>query len=80
MSKEPKYIIEKYCDEYNTLCQAIEINLYLDEQSDGLHSRYLRSIINPNLTILYERLWMDKDGKIIKRWKLNANNELVEEK
>ena len=64
MSKEPKYIIEKYCDEYNTLCQAIEINVYLDEQSDGQHSRYLRSTINPNLTILYERLWMDKDGKM----------------
>lgn len=79
MSKEPKYIIEKYCDEYKTLYQAIEINLYLDEQSDGQHSRYLRSTINPNLPILYERLLLDIDGKIIKRWKLDANNELVEE-
>ena len=79
MNKDPKYIIEKYCDEYKTLCQAIQIDLYLDKQSDGQYSRYLRSTINPNLSILYERLWLDKDRKIIKSWRFNENNEPVEE-
>ena len=61
------YIIEKSCDKHKTLCQAIEINLYLDEQSNGLHSKYLKSTINPNLSILYERLWLDENGKVLKR-------------
>lgn len=71
--KKARYIIEKYCDKYKTLCQAIEINLYLDEQSNGLHSRYLKSTINPNLSILYERLWLDENGKVIKREFLEEN-------
>ena len=43
------YIKEIYVDDYNTLQQSILINVSLDKESKGEHSKTLRSYINPNL-------------------------------
>ena len=60
-----KYLIEKYRDEYNTLHQAIMIDLDMNKQSNGEELRFMRSKINPNLTILYEIYHEDKNHKIL---------------
>ena len=65
--KKARYIIEKYCDKYHSLFQAIQIDLFKNEQSNGKELIFLRETINPNLTDLYERLWLDENCKVIKR-------------
>ena len=59
MKKKIKYIEEIYTDKYRTLYQAILIDVYLDKKSNGLHSKNVRAIINPNLTILKRRYLTD---------------------
>lgn len=71
--KKARYIIEKYCDEYHSLFQAIQIDLFKNEQSNGKELKFLRETINPNLTVLYEKLWLDENYKIIKRELLKNN-------
>lgn len=50
-----KYINELYTDKYRTLYQAIEIDVDLDKESNGLHNKNIRAMVNPNLTILLRK-------------------------
>ena len=59
MKKKIRYIEEIYTDKYRTLYQAILIDVYLDKESNGLYSKSVREIINPNLTILKRRYLTD---------------------
>lgn len=66
--KEARYCKETYIDDYDSLTQSILIDLVMDEQSYGNHSRVLRSTVNPNLhlsKIEYLDINMEviKDGK-----------------
>lgn len=66
MKKKIRYIIEIYADEYRTLYQAIQIDVDLDKKSNGLHSKSVRAMINPNLTILLNRKYYTDDYKLVK--------------
>ena len=59
MKNKIKYIEEIYTDKYRTLYQAILIDVDLDKKSNGLHSKSVRTKINPNLTILKRRYLTD---------------------
>ena len=59
MKKKIRYIEEIYTDKYRTLYQAILIDVDLDKKSNGLHSKNVRAMINPNLTILKRRYLTD---------------------
>lgn len=74
---KPKYLIEKYRDEYNTLHQAIMIDLDMNKQSNGEELRFMRGKINPNLTILYETYHEDKNHKLLDMQRL-INDEWYE--
>lgn len=65
--KKKQFIEEIYIDKYRTLQQAILWNVDLDKQSNGTESLYRKSTANPNLTILFERRYLDKNYKVIKR-------------
>lgn len=67
MKKKIRYIIETYTDEYRTLYQAIQIDVDLDKESNGLHSKSVRAMINPNLTILLNRKYYTDDYKLVKK-------------
>lgn len=71
--EKAKYLIELYCDESHTLFQAIKIGLFLNEQSNGMEAEFWRGRINPNLNILYKRLWLDEKNKLIKQELLEGN-------
>jgi len=71
--EKAKYVIEFYCDEYHTLFQAIKIDLFINKQSNGMQAEFLRKRINPNLNILYKRLWLDETHKIIEKELLEEN-------
>ena len=65
MKKKIRYIEEIYTDKYRTLYQAILIDIYLDKESNGLYSKSVRSMINPNLTIL-KRRYLTDNYKLVK--------------
>ena len=65
MKKKIKYIEEIYTDKYRTLYQAILIEVDLDKKSNGLHSKNIRSTINPNLTI-FKRRYLTDTYKLVK--------------
>ena len=65
MKNKIKYIEEIYTDKYRTLYQAILIDVDLDKKSNGLHSKSVRAMINPNLTILLKRRYLTDTYKKI---------------
>ena len=69
MKKKIKYIEEIYIDKYRTLYQAILIDVDLDKKSNGLHSKLhsknVRAMINPNLTI-FKRRYLTDTYKLVK--------------
>ena len=65
MKNKIKYIEEIYTDKYRTLYQAIIIDVDLDKKSNGLHSKNIRSTINPNLTI-FKRRYLTDTYKLVK--------------
>ena len=65
MKKKIKYIEEIYTDKYRTLYQAILIDVDLDKKSNGLHSKSIRAMINPNLTI-FKRRYLTDTYKLVK--------------
>ena len=69
MKKKIKYIEEIYTDKYRTLYQAILIDVDLDKKSNGLHSKNVRAMINPNLTIL-KRRYLTDNYKLVKEEKI----------
>lgn len=64
--EKARYLIEIYIDDYNSLKQAIEIDLKEDERTDGQHSSFLRSKINPNLKICFRKIYLNGNRKPIK--------------
>lgn len=67
--RKPRYLVEKYTDDYKSLFQAIMIDLELDKESNGQHSRWLRASINPNLKHLISEQYFTKNMKLIKEEK-----------
>lgn len=65
MKKKIRYIEEIYTDKYRTLYQAILIDVDLDKKSNSLHSKNVRAMINPNLTIL-KRRYLTDNYKLVK--------------
>ena len=65
--KKVQFIEEIYTDKYRTLQQAIFWDIDLDKQSNGMESSFMKNSVNPNLTTLLERRYLDKNCKIIKR-------------
>ena len=70
--KEARYLKETYIDQYHTLTQSILIDLVLDKESNGNHSRSLRLTVNPNL-YLYKTEYLDINMEVIKKWKINKD-------
>ena len=66
MKKKIRYIEEIYTDEYRTLYQAIQINDDYDKESEGLHSKNVRAMVNPNLTILLKRRYLTDNYELVK--------------
>lgn len=69
MKKKNRYIEEIYTDKHRTLYQAILIDIDLDKKSNGLHSKNVRAMINPNLTIL-KRSYLTDNYKLVKEEKI----------
>ena len=70
--KEARYLRETYIDEYCTLTQIILIDLVMDKESNGNHSRSLRLTVNPNL-YLYKTEYLDINMEVIEKWKINKD-------
>ena len=70
--KKARYLKETYIDEYHTLTQSILIDLVLDKESNGNHSRSLRLTVNPNL-YLYKTEYLDINMEVIEKWKINKD-------
>lgn len=66
--EEARYLKETYIDEYHTLTQSILIDLVMDKESNGNHSRSLRLTVNPNL-YLYKTEYLDINMEVIEKWK-----------
>ena len=66
MKKKVRYIEEIYTDEYRNLYQAILIDTWLDEKSNGRHGKELRASVNPNLTILLKRRYLTVIYELVK--------------
>ena len=75
--KKARYLIEYYRDEYNTLHQAILIDLDMNKKSNGEELKCMREKINPNLTILYETRHEDENHKLLDMQRL-INDEWYE--
>jgi len=63
--KTPRYRVEYYRDDFNSLHQAIQIDLEEEKQSEGESTRFYRSRINPNLTHHYRNLILNKYYQVI---------------
>ena len=70
--KKARYLKETYIDGYHTLTQSILIDLVLDKESNGNHSRSLRLTVNPNL-YLYKTEYLDINMEVIEKWKINKD-------
>lgn len=66
MKKEIRYIHELYTDEFRTLFQTIEIDVKLDKESKGCHSKNLRRLVNPNLQILLRKDYLTDVYELVK--------------
>ena len=75
MDNEVAYIQEIYTDKYGTLIHAIMIDVMLDKESNGIHGNNIRSAVNPNTTILLERRYLNKEMKLIRKEKVNKNEQ-----
>ena len=70
--EEARYLKETYIDQYHTLTQSILIDLVMDKESNGNHSRSLRLTVNPNL-YLYKTEYLDINMEVIEKWKINTD-------
>ena len=70
--KKARYCKETYVDDYDSLVQSILIDLVIDEQSYGNHSRTLRFTVNPNLS-LRKIEYLDINMEVIEKWKINKD-------
>jgi len=75
--KTPRYRVEYYRDEYNSLQQAIIIDLEEDKETDGYTTRFYRSKINPNLTHHYKTLILNKHNQILEVHKLDKYGDEI---
>lgn len=69
--KEARYLKETYIDEYHTLRQIILIDLVMDKESNGNHSRNLRLTVNPNL-YLYKTEYLDINMEVIEERRITC--------
>ena len=74
--KRIRFIEEIYSDKYRTLQQSIMWDVYLDKKSDGMESLFEKNRVNPNLTILLERRYLDKNFKVIKKEIIGESDEI----
>lgn len=63
--KTPRYRVEYYKDKYNSLHQAIQIDLEEEKQSDGKSTILYRNQINPNLTNHYRNIILNKYYQVL---------------
>lgn len=75
--KTPRYRVEYYKDEYNSLRQAILIDLEEDKETDGYTTRFYRSQINPNLTYHYKTLILNKHNQILEEYELDKYGDKI---
>lgn len=75
MKKKIRYIHEVYTDKFRTLFQAIEIDVKLDKESKGCHSKNVRSLVNPNLTTLLKRRYLTDNYKLVKEEIIGGKDE-----
>lgn len=68
--KTPKYRVEYYKDDYNSLHQTIMIDLEEEKRSNGKSTMFYRTKINPNLTHHYRNLILNKNWEVIQDYKL----------
>lgn len=66
--KTPKYKYEFYKDDYNTLRQAIMIDLEEEIRSDGMSTRFIRNEINPNLKHHYKDMITNKEHQALNEY------------
>lgn len=75
MKKKIRYIEETYTDKYKFLYQVIQIDVDYDKKSKGLYSKSVRSIINPNLTILLKRRYLTDIYELVKEETIGESND-----
>ena len=66
--KTPKYRYEFYKDDYNTLRQAIMIDLEEEIRSDGMSTKFIRNEINPNLKHHYKDMITNKEMQVLNEY------------
>lgn len=66
MKKKVRYIEEIYTDKYRSLYQAILIDVELDKESNSLHRKKVKAMVNPNLTILLKRRYLTNVYEVVK--------------
>lgn len=66
MKNKIRYIHEVYTDEFRTLFQAIVIDVELDKESKGRHSKNARRLVNPNLKILLRKNYLTDNYELAK--------------
>lgn len=77
MKKKIRYIEEIYTDKYRTLYQAILIDIDLDKESNGLHSKNVRRLVNPNLTILLKKRYLTDNYKLVKEETVGVSDDKI---
>lgn len=66
--KTPRYRHEYYKDDYDTLRQAIMIDLEEEIRSEGMSTRFIRNEINPNLKHHYKNIIMNKEMQVLNEY------------
>ena len=68
--KKPRYRVEYYKDDYDSLHQAIQIDLEEEKESGGKSTSFYRSQINPNLKHHYRDLILNKSYQVLNDYNL----------
>jgi hypothetical protein len=74
--EKASYLKEIYTDDYNTLQQAIIIDIELDRRTNGYHSREERSRINPNLH-LSKIIYLNNKMEVIKNETRDTRTNII---
>ena len=73
--KKPRYRVEYYKDDYDSLHQAIQIDLEEEKESGGKSTIFYRSKINPNLKHHYRNLILNKSYQALNDYNLEKVEE-----
>lgn len=66
--KTPKYRLEFYKDDYDSLHQSIMIDLEEEIRSVGRSTRFTRALINPNLQHHYRDIILNKEKQVLEEY------------